>query len=205
VSDLDRALAEISAMRRQMARAVDFRGYGPATFAATGVLAALAAIGQSIWLRNPAEHVSAYLWLWMATAGLSAAVIGVEMASRSRRIHSILADDMVRSAVEQFAPAAICGAALTGIIVAFAPQEQWMLPGLWQLIFGLGVFASCRFLPSAMWLVGAWYVTSGLACLTLANGPAAFSPWAMGIPYSVGQLTVAAVLRFATGGDDAQD
>ena len=40
-----------------------------------------------------------------------------------------------------------------------------MTPGLWQITFGLGVFASCRFLPRGMLLVGGWYVASGLACL----------------------------------------
>ena len=27
----------------------------------------------------------------------------------------------------------------------FAPDNLWMLPGLWQILFSLGVFASCRF------------------------------------------------------------
>ena len=40
MSNLDKALAEITAIRGQMARASQFRGYGPATFAITGTLAA---------------------------------------------------------------------------------------------------------------------------------------------------------------------
>ncbi len=202
VSELDKALEEISAIRRQMARAVDFRGYGPATFAATGVLAALAALAQAMWLQSPSDNIGGYLAVWVAAAATSVAIIGFEMVTRSRRIHSLLADDLVRSAVEQFIPAAIAGVALTAVIVRFAPPGQWMLAGLWQIVFGLGVFASCRFLPKAMWLVGAWYVTTGLACLAFAGGPDAFSPWAMGAPFAVGQLMVAAVLRFGVGGDD---
>ena len=43
MDDLKKALGDISSIRRQVARATEFRGYGPATLAATGVLAILAA------------------------------------------------------------------------------------------------------------------------------------------------------------------
>ena len=39
MKDLERALADITAIRSQMARGTQFRGYGPVTVAATGVLA----------------------------------------------------------------------------------------------------------------------------------------------------------------------
>jgi len=42
--DLDKALADITAMRAQMARGTEFQGYGPITVAATCVLALLAAV-----------------------------------------------------------------------------------------------------------------------------------------------------------------
>ena len=69
-----------------------------------------------------------------------------------------------------------------------------MLPGLWQVLFSLGIFASCRLLPRATFGVAVFYLASGLTCLALARGEAAFSPWAMGLPFGVGQLLAAAVL-----------
>ena len=62
-----------------MAHSTQFRGYGPATLAATGVIAFLAASVQSIWLPDPANHISAYLSIWISTAILSAALTGVQM------------------------------------------------------------------------------------------------------------------------------
>jgi hypothetical protein len=47
VTDLYKALAEIELIRGQMARAVELRGCGPATIAATGGLALLAAAVQA--------------------------------------------------------------------------------------------------------------------------------------------------------------
>jgi hypothetical protein len=80
-----------------------------------------------------------------------------------------------------------------------------MLPGLWQIVFSLGVFASRRYLPRPIFAIGLWYLASGLACLAFAGGAAAFSPWAMGAPFGIGQLLVAAVLQhnLRQGGDDA--
>jgi len=73
---------------------------------------------------------------------------------------------------------------------------------MWQLIFSLGVFSSCRFLPPPMIAAGLWYLLTGLGCIALADNRA-LSPWAMGIPYGVGQLVVAAILLFhARDGED---
>ncbi|HEX4199055.1 MAG TPA: hypothetical protein VHZ26_16585 [Caulobacteraceae bacterium] len=201
MSNLDRALAEISAIRGQMARASEFRGYGPATFAATALLAVLAAVAQDIWLKDPAAHVGAYLSLWIGVAAASAAIIGLEMVTRSRRMHSDLAGEMIRAAVEQFLPAAAAGALITAVLWRFAAQSLPLIPGLWQIIFGLGVFASCRFLPRAMALVGVWYLAIGLVCLAHSGGAQAFSPWGMGLAFGVGQGLVAVVLQRGVGND----
>jgi hypothetical protein len=103
---------------------------------------------------------------------------------------------MMRAALEQFLPALCAGLLLTVVIVDAAREVAWMLPGLWQIIFSLGVFASCRFLPPAMFAVGVWYLAAGLGCLALGGAGLSLSPWAMGIPFGVGQLLVAVVLRF---------
>ena len=202
MSDYDRALAQISALRSQMARATEFRGYGPATFTVTGALAVLAAFAQSRWLPDAAAHAAQWLALWIVVAAVSATIIGVEMVGRSRRLHSHLADDMIRAAVEQFLPCAVAGGAVTVVLPVFAPQSVWMLPGLWQILFGLGVFASCRFLPRAMTMVGFWYLGAGLLCLAFGGGAQALAPWTMGAPFAVGQVLVAAVLHLATGEQD---
>ena len=201
MQDFDKALAEINAIRSQMARDTQFRGYGAATFVATGLLAALVAAGQAVWLPDVARNVPAYLALWVAVAAISIGLIGLEMVLRTRRIHSGLADEMIHAAVEHFLPAAVSGALITLVLVRVAPASLWMLPGLWQMIFGLGVFASCQFLPRPIVWVGVWYVGAGLASLAFGGGANAFAPWVMGAPFAVGQLMVAAILHLTSRGD----
>ena len=193
--DLNRALTDISVIRGQLARDTEFRGYGPATLAATGVLALVVAGAQALWLKDPAAHVHLYVSLWVVTAAASLVVIGMETIQRSRRAHGALAVPMLQSAVEQFLPAIVAGGLLTVVLLQVAPQILWMLPGLWQIVFSLGVFASCRFLPRPMFLAGVWYLACGLGCLALVPAEQRFSPWVMGVPYGVGQLLVARILQ----------
>jgi hypothetical protein len=195
MNDLNKALGDISSIRRQVAHSTEFRGYGPATLASTGILALAAAGAQALWLPDPANHIAGFLSIWIWTAALSAALIGTEMYARTRRIHSGMADEMIRMAVEQFLPSAGVGGLVTFVLVRFVPVSQWMLPGIWQIIFSLGVFSSCRFLPRTMTIAGGWYLLTGLTCLALGDGRA-LSPWAMGIPYGAGQMIVAGILLF---------
>src|ERR1700716_2109132 len=203
--DLDKALADITAIRSQMARGAEFRGYGPATVAATAALAVAAAVIQAIWLPAPLGDAFAYAMLWGATAVVCVALIGIEMVARTRRMHSGLADEMIHAATEQFIPAGVAGLLLTVVLFRYAPQSLWMLPGLWQIVFSLGLFSSCRPLPRPMFAAAVWYLAAGLASLAFANGPHALSPYAMAVPYGVGQLLIAIVLYRNNGETNVED
>jgi len=135
MNDLNKALGDISSIRRQMASATEFRGYGPATLAATGAFAILAAGAQALWLPDPGNHISAYLSIWIATAFLSAALTGGQMYTRTRRMHSGLSDEMLRMAVVQFLPSVGAGLLVTIVLLRYVPLATWMLPGLRLYLF----------------------------------------------------------------------
>jgi len=196
MTELRQALDDISAIRTQVARGTQFRGYGPLSIASTGVLAVLVAAIQSRWLAASSHDLRLFLGVWIATAAVSVFLSALETIFRVRKVHSGLAMEMIQAAAEQFLPCVIVGLLLTVVLMRIAPQDSWMLPGLWAVIFSLGIFASCRFLPRQMFGVGAWYLAAGLVCLLAASANHALSPWAMGITFGVGQLLVAAVLRY---------
>ena len=103
---------------------------------------------------------------------------------------------MIHQAVEQFLPAGVAGVLLAVMLWKFAPEALWMLPGLWQVLVSLGVFASVRSLPRSVALGGAWYFVAGFAVLLLASQTHALSPWTMGLPFVIGQLLMAALSVF---------
>jgi hypothetical protein len=209
---LDEALDQISHIRRHMAQAQVFRGYRSATTAFTAVVALVAALAQAAWVPQPMRnvdapqqsssyggaeaywggntypHLNAYLAIWCAAAVVSVAVVGAEMFVRSRRSGSPLQRQITLVVLDQFAPCLAAGALLTFVVARFARDAAWMLPGLWAILFGLGVFASRRFLPRGLFVVGGYYLLAGLACLTLDRQSAALSPWTMGAVFGAGQL-----------------
>ena len=196
MTNLDKALAEISAIRSQIARGTEFRGYGPASVAASGVLALLVATIQSYWPARLNHDFLSYSTVWIAAAAISLTLTGIETVLRARRVHTSFANEMIYHAAEQFLPALTAGLLLTVVMLRVAPHSAGLLPGLWQVIFSLGVFASCRFLPRQMFLVGMWYLAAGLISLAVGAGEGSLSPWVMGVPFGMGQLLVAAVLQF---------
>ena len=202
--DLDRALNDILAIRSQIAAATAFQGYGPAAVAATAGLALVTAAAQALWLDDPTATPLMFLAAWIVTALVAAGLVWIEMRARSRRHHSGLADAMIYNAIEQFLPAVAAGAVLALALIRFAPENLWMLPGLWQVLVSLGIFASVRSLPRAVSLAGAWYFVAGFGVLMLASDGHALSPWTMGLPFVVGQLLLASILHFASGTADAE-
>jgi hypothetical protein len=203
--DLDKALADILAIRSQIAAGTAFRGYGPATVAATGVLAAITTSLEFLWIEDPTAQPLSFFAGWAIAALVSFALIWTEMLARSRRHHCGLADAMIHQAVEQFLPAATAGILLAATLWKFAPETLWLLPGLWQMLVSLGVFASARSLPRSVGVIGAWYFVAGFTTLILASQNHALSPWTMGLPFVIGQLLTAAILHFASGETDVEE
>jgi hypothetical protein len=202
--ELREALSQITEIRSQMARTETFRGYRSGTVALSGLVAFGVAAVQAVWVPDPAADVGRYLGLWISAAAVCVAVWGVEMVLRCRRATLRLTRQMTLLAVEQFSPCMVAGAVLTWAIVRYAAESVWMLPGMWAVIFSLGVFASCRLLPRPVFWVGAYYLGAGLLMLALARGEAALSPWAMVGTFGVGQLLAAAVLYFTLERQDAE-
>ncbi|HEY2252586.1 MAG TPA: hypothetical protein VGH74_16045 [Planctomycetaceae bacterium] len=192
--ELHEALDQLSEIRLHVARTESFRGYRSATAAFSGVVALATAAGQPWLVPEPAAEPGAYLMLWICAAILSVFATGVEMVFRCRRAASPTAVRMTWMAVEQFLPCTIAGAVVTFVIAQSAAESVWLLPGLWGILFSLGVFASSRMLPRQIVWVGLYYLACGALSLALAQGPAAFSPWAMAGTFGGGQFLAAIVL-----------
>jgi hypothetical protein len=196
--ELRDALDQISEIRERMARGQVFRGYRSVTTAMTSVIAVLTSAAQAQWVTRPARDVDDYLWLWCAAAVASLIVVGSEMAFRAVRSGSALHRQMTMLAVDQFVPCLVAGALVTYAIGKFAGGIVWIMPGLWAVLFSLGVFASRRFLPRGVGIVAGYYLLAGLICLAVGGRDqqrhVTLWPWTMAIVFGTGQLLAAGVL-----------
>src|SRR5688572_9398980 len=169
--ELDEALSQISQIRRTMANASVFRGYRSATAAFSALVAVAASAAQALWVEHPHWDTRGYLTVWLAAALICVGAAAAEMISRCVRSQSALQKEM-----------------------ALAAAEIWLLPGLWAILFSLGVFASRRVLPKPIAIVGGYYLLAGLLCIAITDNRSAFSPWTMGLIFAPGQLLAAAIL-----------
>jgi hypothetical protein len=97
-------------------------------------------------------------------------------------------------ALQQFLPCPFAGAVVTAVILEFEPDALWLLPGLWSLFFGLGVWASRRLLPAPVAGVGLYYLLAGSAGLLIGRGEWACSPLLMLATFGIGQAALAVIM-----------
>ena len=167
--ELRDALTQITEIRLQLARTEVFRGYRAMPVAFSGGVALLAALIQAATISEPAVQIGPYLSLWIGAAVVSGLAAGLEMMIRARNAATPVTRELTWLAVEQFCPCLMAGALVTVVLLRAAPESLWMLPGLWQIFYALGIFASCRLLPKPTFWVAVFYLGTGLTVLALAH------------------------------------
>jgi hypothetical protein len=186
------ALSQIAEIRTAVDRSACFRGYRAAPVAGSGALAGVAALIQLWTFDEPLQHLAAYLALWTGTAAVSLAVVMVEVVARYGWSVTELRRSGTWRAVGCFAPCLVAGLLTTIGIYEMQPAAAGLLPGLWSVLFSLGVFASRPVLPRSMVWIGVWYLLAGWFVLMFSQG--SLAPWTMFVPFGIGQFCSAAVL-----------
>jgi hypothetical protein len=197
MTDLEKALDDIALIRTRLAAGTLFQGFGPAVIGLSGVLALLTALAQTLFRSSLFPSAQTYLAVWIVVAAAAALLIGIEMVARSRRHHAGLSTAVIINAIEQFLPAGIAGAAVAAVFYTSAPQNYWMLPGLWQIFVALGTFAATKNLHPTVRYAAAWYLTAGIFVLMIASEDQTLTPWMMGVPFGIGQLLTAIIFYIA--------
>lgn len=198
MNDLDSALDDVIRLREQLTASSRFQGFAPPIVALTGLMAFALAAWQS-W-RSDTSLVA-----WILLAALSALMIGTEAIVRARRLHRAMASRLLNMTLERFLPTAATGAIVGLVIVLKAPEHARILPGLWQLLLGIGIFAMLSSLPRQMFWAAIFYFIAGTLSLFLGVGSGFPTMWLMGLSFGVGQLLVAGILHFATTTEAVHD
>ncbi|MGC6488868.1 MAG: hypothetical protein ACON4Z_14570 [Planctomycetota bacterium] len=190
--ELRDAIDQLTTIRSQLAATEHLKSLRAVPVAVSSALAAVAAPAQALWLTAPAEAPERYLALWLTAAGVSAMLAAAMVARRTLRSPGGLGAANTWCAVRLFSPCLVVGAVCTWFVATEQPQLTWLLPALWQLLFGLGNLATARLLPAPAAAVGVMFLVTGASCLWL--GERALAPWAMGVPFATGQAALAAIL-----------
>jgi hypothetical protein len=194
--ELEEALDRIEEIRVHLAGTETFRGYRAVAVALTGLAAAAAALVQPGIVGEPARDPARYVIWWSFVAVLCAVCTGAQILYQYIRCHSRLQRSTTRTVVGQLVPGVVAGASITWSLGIRHPEQAVLLPALWAVIISLGIFASRRFLPRAIGWVGLYYLLAGSLIFEFLPGPAALSPWVMGVTFGLGQTAAAIVLHW---------
>lgn len=192
--NLREAFDNLATIRERLAESELFRAYRALPVTISGILAIAAGILQPLIAPEPMLHYALYVALWLSVAILSLTAAGMTMWMRDHFAGPSHTRAITWLAIRQFVPCLVAGAAVTGVIIRETPESAWLLPGLWQLFFCQGIFASCRLLPRPVFAIGVFYLLSGVATLELFRDAWALSPLAMAVPFGLGQLMTASIL-----------
>jgi hypothetical protein len=189
-TDLGRALSQISEIHGHLTRAEVYRGLGPAPVAFSGALALAAAAAEPRLVgSNPGLR---FVWYWVVVALVAAAAAASVIAYNYVRREDDFARRRTRRVVAQFVPCLAAGIGVTAGLVHLDPRFSLLLPGIWSVLFGLGIFAARPHLPHAIGWVALFYLLAGMLLLW---APPALLGWGMAIVFGLGQLATALVLH----------
>jgi len=190
--DLSRALGQLADIHQQIAKGEIYRGYRSVPVAASGLIGFAAA-----WAQPPALGASdpvGFVLYWSVIAAC-AGFVGASEIIYNYVVHDDrAARRQTTRVVGQFLPSVLAGAIVTASFVHLSAALVPLLPGLWAICFGIGIFASRPYLPRASGWVALLYYAAGVALLWIARGPEPLRGWWVGGTFGAGQLMAALVL-----------
>ncbi len=202
-TELSEAIERIAEIHEHLAKGEMFRGYRSVPVAVSGACGIVAALAQSRFV--PTADGPAFLRYWIVAGAICAVVSASEIAWNYLFHSDRPARRRTRQVVGQLLPCLLAGAGITialGRGAAFVP----LLPGLWALVFSLGVFSTRPYAPRASGWVALFYLCAGTWMLATASGPDALSGWRVGGVFGAGQLAAALVLYWnLERGHDTQE
>ncbi len=191
--ELDKAVSQLAEIHAQVSRTEHYRGFRSITVALTGVAGLLAALGQWYWL--PDLDARGFIGYWTLVAAANLLFAGGGLALDYVRRHTPFERRKTHAVLKQFLPALFAGLLLTVVALDINhPLLLQCLPGLWSLLFGLGVFACQPYFPTRLFWLGVFYLLAASWLFSLAPSAASLSPGFMGLIFGGGQLAAAAII-----------
>ena len=153
-----RAMDNLRFIRQTMEAAATFTavsGWGTVLIGATAIGAAL----LSAATRSPTRWV----FIWLCEACLSMAISIYTMVLKARAAQLPLWSEPARKIVFSFAPPMLVGALLT--LLFFERGLLSLLPGVWMLLYGVGVIAAGTFSVRIVPVMGMAFMGVGVVAL----------------------------------------
>jgi len=190
--DLSKAVSQITEIHEHLAKGEVYRGFRALPLAASGVCALIAPLLQPILIHRGESPVGVFYWV--AVAVVAGLVGGLEIFYNYLCREDSFSRRRTRKVLGQFLPCLLAGAAITAAVLRTDISAVPFLPGIWALLFGLGIFAARPYLPRATGWVALFYFCAGSFLLLTVEDRIGIWHWGLGATFGIGQLAGALVL-----------
>jgi hypothetical protein len=153
-----RAMDNLRFIRETMAAAATFTavsGWGTVIIGLTALVAAAIA--------SATDSMTRWVFIWTCEAVLSVAISVYAMALKARAAGLPLWSEPARKIVFSFVPPLMVGALLT--LVCYEHSLIALLPGIWMLLYGVGVVAAGTFSVRIVPVMGLAFMAVGTVAL----------------------------------------
>ncbi|MCG3133099.1 MAG: hypothetical protein HMLKMBBP_00192 [Planctomycetes bacterium] len=154
------AADDLRFIRETLERSGRFTAIPGAGVAALGGIAFTAAA-----LAQQARDARTWLWIWAAAAGAGIAVGLAAVAVKARRSGMPAFSGPARRFLAALLPAVAAGALVTVPLVSRG--QTALVPALWMLFYGVGLFAAALGATRIVAVAGLWIASCGAAALVL--------------------------------------
>jgi hypothetical protein len=190
------AARQLSEIHEQIAKGEVYRGSQPTVVALGGLVGVAAALLQPQLVEAPRTFVA----YWFAIAAGNVLINALSL------VRGYLRDDRYGRrhtwiVIGQLAPALAAGALVAAAAFTRWPQLIPLLPPIWALLLGLGLFAARPYLPRYIGWVALYHVALAALLFQLGSPTLATLGLIMGIGFGVGQLASATVLHLGRARD----
>lgn len=186
------ALSQIAEIHAHLAKAEVYRGLRPELVATSGFVGIGGAALEPYFI--PAPTGAEFGWYW-----LTVAVIAVLTGSCTAWYGYFFRDEPLakrraRIVAGQMLPSLVVGALVTFVIVHLE-KVTGLLPGIWAIIYSLGLFSIRPYMPRSIGWVALYFMLAGLILLW----PASISEstprgWGLAAVFALGQVSLGFVL-----------
>ncbi|HET6762289.1 MAG TPA: hypothetical protein VFH27_01425 [Longimicrobiaceae bacterium] len=177
-------------IRETMERAGSFTAVSGWGLVVTGALA----FGAG-WLASTSRTPAGWLDVWMAAAVLAAALGVGTTAVKARSARMPLLSGPGRKFMLSLAPPLVAGAVLT--FVLFRAGMPALLPGVWLLLFGVGIVTAGAFSVRVVPVMGMCFMLLGMAAFV---SPAAWGEAYMALGFGGLHVVFGTVIARRHGG-----
>ena len=200
--NINNAMEQLEEIHKHMMRAEVYRGYKALPVFISGIIAFITAFIQSLKIEILTGRM--FILGWVAAAAVIVSLIAVSMALDYKVNKNKFETKKLLRVLSQFSPSIIIGFLITLLFLKYRHESLELLPGLWAVLFSMGIFAMRPYLPRFVGYVGLFYLIAGCVLLFLVPVHAALNPWPMGITFGFGQFFSAFILWLGKerGGDE---